>query len=133
LAPLRARGASQDEQDALIERARAFYAQRQAQAAPAQPAAPAEDEPAYPSSFARLAELIATGAPIPGIKHVPDVINDAAPTEPQLAGKVTGAGRKPWETAAADATPGDSDRAANSSTIEHVFGSVDTPSHQPTA
>ena len=114
----------------MIERARAFYAQRQAQAALAQPAAPAEDEPAYPSSFARLAELIAT---IPGIKHVPDVINDAAPTEPQLAGKVTGAGRKPWETAAADTAPGDADRAADSSTIEHVFGSVDTPSHQPTA
>ena len=104
LAPLIARGASQEEQDALAARARAFYEQRRAAEQPptaiAEPQ-PAADEPAYPSSFAHVAQLIATGAPIPGIKHVPDKLNEAPAPEPQLAGKVAGAGRKPWETSEA--------------------------------
>jgi hypothetical protein len=54
----------------------------------------ADDQPAYPRSFAQLAELIASGAPIPGIKHVPDKINDEPPSEPTLAKEGR---RKPWE------------------------------------
>lgn len=118
MAPLIARGASQEEQDALRARARAFYEERRVP----EPPQPSIDEPAYPSSFAHVAQLIATGAPIPGIKHVPDKLNEEAPTEPQLAGKVAGAGRKPWE-AAADEKP-----TAERPTIEHVFGSVEPPS-----
>jgi hypothetical protein len=55
---------------------------------------PATDEPAYPSSFAQIAALIASGAPIPGIKQVPDKLNDEPPSEPTLAKE----GRlKPWQ------------------------------------
>ncbi|RAH63863.1 DUF5572 domain-containing protein [Aspergillus aculeatinus CBS 121060] len=49
-------------------------------------------EPAYPSSFAHIVELITTGQPIPGIQQIPDTI---------LAGQDTPSARsrrrKPWE------------------------------------
>ncbi|RAH48553.1 DUF5572 domain-containing protein, partial [Aspergillus brunneoviolaceus CBS 621.78] len=49
-------------------------------------------EPAYPSSFAHIVELITTGKPIPGIQQIPDTI---------LAGQDTPSARsrrrKPWE------------------------------------
>ncbi|GAA93893.1 uncharacterized protein L969DRAFT_92198 [Mixia osmundae IAM 14324] len=62
--------------------------------------APVEAAPteAYPASFSEIAELIATGAPIPGIKQIPNMLNDAPPSEPVVATQA-GAGRKPWEHA----------------------------------
>lgn len=61
-----------------------------------------EEEPRYPLSFDELAELIATGAEIPGIKQIPDKLNEAAPTKPIIA-RNAGAGRKPWESLAQNA------------------------------
>jgi guanyl-specific ribonuclease Sa len=49
-------------------------------------------EPAYPSSFAHIVELITTGQPIPGIQQIPDTIlagYDTPSTKPKR--------RKPWE------------------------------------
>jgi hypothetical protein len=77
----------------VTARARSFYAAQR----PTPPPPPPPAEPAYPSSFTALASLIASGAPIPGIKQIPERINDAAPATPQLAGRVPGAGKKPWE------------------------------------
>ncbi|KAJ5576346.1 hypothetical protein N7535_003272 [Penicillium sp. DV-2018c] len=49
-------------------------------------------EPAYPSSFAHIVELITTGQPIPGIQDIPDTVltgHDIASEKPQRP--------KPWE------------------------------------
>ncbi|KAF7593154.1 hypothetical protein BBP40_011867 [Aspergillus hancockii] len=49
-------------------------------------------EPAYPSSFAHIVELITTGQPIPGIQQIPDTVligHDTPSTKPER--------RKPWE------------------------------------
>lgn len=49
-------------------------------------------EPAYPSSFAHIVELITTGQPIPGILEIPDTVltgHDTASSKPRR--------RKPWE------------------------------------
>lgn len=40
--------------------------------------------------------MIATGAQVPGIKEIPDRLNEVAPTAAVVA-KSAGAGRKPWE------------------------------------
>lgn len=60
------------------------------------PEEPADDQPRYPLSFDELAEMIATGAHIPGIRQIPDKINEEAPSEPILAKNQV---RKPWEGA----------------------------------
>lgn len=60
------------------------------------PDEPADDQPRYPLSFDELAEMIATGAHIPGIREIPDKINDEPPSEPVLAKQQV---RKPWEGA----------------------------------
>lgn len=60
------------------------------------PEEPADDQPRYPLSFDELAEMIATGAHIPGIREIPDRINEEAPSEPVLAKSQV---RKPWEGA----------------------------------
>lgn len=61
------------------------------------PGTPAgQEEPPYPVSFDEIAELVASGKPIPGIREIPDKINEQAPSEPTIA-KMAGAGRKPWE------------------------------------
>lgn len=60
-------------------------------AVPAADQAPAQ-EPAYPSSFAHIVELITTGQPVPGIQEIPDTVltgQDSASTKPKR--------RKPWE------------------------------------
>lgn len=65
--------------------------------APAAPAvadasAAAAGEPAYPSSFAHIVELITTGQPIPGIQEIPDTVlegHDISSEKPRR--------RKPWE------------------------------------
>lgn len=59
------------------------------------PALP-EDDPPYPVTFDEIAEMIATGKPVPGIREIPTQINEAAPTEASIA-RQEGAGRKPWE------------------------------------
>lgn len=49
-------------------------------------------EPAYPSSFAHIVELITTGQPVPGIQQIPDTVltgHDIASEKPRR--------RKPWE------------------------------------
>ena len=53
-------------------------------------------DPSYPTSFAALAALIASGAPIPGIKQIPEKLNEVEASKPKVA-QVPGAGRKPWE------------------------------------
>ncbi|KAI9372393.1 hypothetical protein BJX61DRAFT_534005 [Aspergillus egyptiacus] len=53
---------------------------------------PASLEPAYPTSFAHIVELITTGQPIPGIQQIPDTLltGQGAPSARQKR-------RKPWE------------------------------------
>ncbi|CEJ62083.1 Putative MYB DNA-binding domain protein [Penicillium brasilianum] len=49
-------------------------------------------EPAYPTSFAHIVELITTGKPVPGIQQIPDTVlegHDIASERPRR--------RKPWE------------------------------------
>lgn len=60
------------------------------------PDGPTDDQPRYPLSFDELAEMIATGAHIPGIREIPDKINEEAPSQPVLAKSQV---RKPWEDA----------------------------------
>ncbi|OQD79734.1 hypothetical protein PENANT_c045G01716 [Penicillium antarcticum] len=63
-------------------------------------------EPAYPSSFAHIVELITTGQPIPGIQDIPDTVltgHDISSEKPRR--------RKPWEkedleTASSEAAAG---------------------------
>ena len=48
----------------------------------------------YPSSFNHIVELITSGAPIPGIKEIPDTILEGQASEPTRSVR-----RKPWEKA----------------------------------
>ncbi|KAK4050860.1 hypothetical protein OIV83_003282 [Microbotryomycetes sp. JL201] len=59
------------------------------------PAATKDDAP-YPVSFQQLAALIASGAPIPGIKDIPDKLAEGAPSQSQIDVQRV---RKPWEQA----------------------------------
>ncbi|KAK2871609.1 hypothetical protein FQN49_003012 [Arthroderma sp. PD_2] len=52
-----------------------------------------EEQPAYPSSFARIVELITTGQPIPGIQQIPDTVLTGQETVSTAQRR-----RKPWET-----------------------------------
>lgn len=52
--------------------------------------------PPYPLSFTALAALIATGAPIPGIREIEDRFADGMETVSLLVGTT----RKPWEVVA---------------------------------
>jgi hypothetical protein len=59
---------------------------------PASTSASASSEPAYPTSFAHIVELITTGQPIPGIEEIPDTVlegHDLVTEKPRR--------RKPWE------------------------------------
>ncbi|KAJ5263705.1 hypothetical protein N7478_011310 [Penicillium angulare] len=52
----------------------------------------ATTEPAYPSSFAHIVDLITTGQPIPGIEQIPDTVltgHEISSEKPRR--------RKPWE------------------------------------
>lgn len=63
-------------------------------------------EPAYPSSFAHIVELITTGQPIPGIEEIPDTVltgHDIASEKPRR--------RKPWEKD--DAAPAQDEMIGN--------------------
>ncbi|KAJ5191198.1 uncharacterized protein N7498_010183 [Penicillium cinerascens] len=64
-------------------------------------------EPAYPSSFAHIVELITTGQPIPGIEQIPDTVltgHDTASEKPRR--------RKPWERDDAELSPGETTNQA---------------------
>ncbi|PWY86326.1 hypothetical protein BO94DRAFT_575429 [Aspergillus sclerotioniger CBS 115572] len=50
------------------------------------------EEPAYPSSFAHIVELITTGQPIPGIQQIPDTVLTGHDTPSEKPKR-----RKPWE------------------------------------
>lgn len=52
----------------------------------------APPQPAYPSSFAHIVDLITSGQPIPGIQQIPDTVltgHDMSTEKPRR--------RKPWE------------------------------------
>lgn len=49
-------------------------------------------EPAYPTSFAHIVELITTGQPIPGIQQIPDTVLDGHDITSEKPRR-----RKPWE------------------------------------
>ncbi|OAL71329.1 hypothetical protein A7D00_4229 [Trichophyton violaceum] len=51
-----------------------------------------EGQPAYPSSFARIVELITTGQPIPGIQQIPDTVLTGQETASTAQRR-----QKPWE------------------------------------
>ena len=55
------------------------------------------DAAPYPSSFNHIVELITSGAPIPGIKEIPDTI-----LEGQASDSTKLVRRKPWEKAPAE-------------------------------
>ncbi|GAA5873645.1 hypothetical protein JCM8547_002666 [Rhodosporidiobolus lusitaniae] len=57
---------------------------------------PGEDAPPYPPTFSELAHLISTGAPIPGIRTIPDQLASEPASEAKLANE-GGAPKKPWE------------------------------------
>ncbi|KAL1867189.1 hypothetical protein Plec18167_008730 [Paecilomyces lecythidis] len=56
-------------------------------------------EPAYPSSFAHIVELITTGQPVPGIQEIPDTVltGQEAPSTREKR-------RKPWEKPSVEET-----------------------------
>ncbi|KAJ3365351.1 hypothetical protein GGF31_008590 [Allomyces arbusculus] len=62
--------------------------------APAATNTTADDEPAYPATFAEIVKLVSEGKPVPGIRDIPDVLNTAPPAVSRMA-----APRKPWEQA----------------------------------
>lgn len=59
---------------------------------PSPPPPATADSTPYPLSFAALANLIATGAPIPGIKDIPDKLAEGAPSVSTAQVQ-----KKPWE------------------------------------
>ncbi|KND00906.1 uncharacterized protein SPPG_04006 [Spizellomyces punctatus DAOM BR117] len=58
-----------------------------------QPSEQKVSEPQYPRSFQELCEMVARGEEVPGIRTIPNKINEAPPSESHLAPR-----RKPWET-----------------------------------
>lgn len=118
LQPFFQQGAPEDEIRGIAQRAEAFYLSNHAEPDLEQPqplsalapppkhplassssattvptAEEQQDQPPYPPTFAELAQLIATGAPVPGIRDIPDQLAAEPPTESTAARK-----RKPWET-----------------------------------
>lgn len=83
----------------------------------------ASSEPAYPTSFAHIVELITTGQPIPGIEEIPDTVlegHDLATEKPRR--------RKPWEkddgTAAPASAPADETETETTTTTTTTTGAV---------
>lgn len=70
---------------------------------PPAPASSAPGNPPYPLSFAALASLIASGAPIPGIRDIPDKLAEG---EPSVSTVDVAAVRKPWEVEKEDVVLG---------------------------
>ncbi|TPX32067.1 hypothetical protein SmJEL517_g04787 [Synchytrium microbalum] len=50
------------------------------------------EQPKYPRSFAELCEMVARGEPIPGIRQIPNKLNEGTPSQATLAPR-----KKPWE------------------------------------
>ncbi|GAA5979924.1 hypothetical protein JCM11641_007587 [Rhodosporidiobolus odoratus] len=111
LEPYYARRAPQDEIDAVVKRAEAFFLSSRADldvtlsqpatdlsSVPPASSSPSTSEPPYPPTFSELAALISSGAPVPGIRDIPDQLSSETPSESTVAAK-GGAGRKPWENA----------------------------------
>ncbi|BGP08602.1 hypothetical protein OF846_003627 [Rhodotorula toruloides] len=118
LQPYYDQGASEDEIRDVVKRAEAFYLSSHAPedleqpqplsslttvpsasspSSSSQPPPPSSSsDPPYPPTFAQLAALIATGAPIPGIKEIPDKLAEGEPSESRESVR-----RKPWEKAGA--------------------------------
>ncbi|KAJ9295317.1 hypothetical protein DTO271G3_6140 [Paecilomyces variotii] len=86
-------GKSQDE---VPQKAEAAASSSQA-GIDSKPDGTASVEPAYPSSFAHIVELITTGQPVPGIQEIPDTVltGQEAPSTREKR-------RKPWEKPSAD-------------------------------
>ena len=51
-----------------------------------------EDKPKYPKSFYEICEMIAKGLPVPGIRQIPNKINEGTPSKPSMKPRP-----KPWE------------------------------------
>jgi hypothetical protein len=51
-----------------------------------------EDKPKYPKSFYEICEMIAKNQPIPGIRQIPNKINEGTPSKPSMKPRP-----KPWE------------------------------------
>lgn len=65
---------------------------------PSSSSALASAAPPYPLSFSDLAKLIASGAPIPGIRDIPDRLVEGSENVSVTSERATGT-LKPWETA----------------------------------
>ena len=63
-----------------------------------------KDDAPYPVTFDELAEMIATGASIPGIKDIPNKLNDAEASTSTIA--TAQKTQKPWERSSANTTTG---------------------------
>jgi hypothetical protein len=51
-----------------------------------------DDQPQYPLSFQEICELIASGKPVPGIRQIPNRLNDQEPSKSTMKPRP-----KPWE------------------------------------
>jgi len=51
-----------------------------------------DNKPKYPKSFYEICEMIAKGLPIPGIRQIPNKINEGTPSKPSMKPRP-----KPWE------------------------------------
>ncbi|KAJ3090498.1 hypothetical protein HK102_003528 [Quaeritorhiza haematococci] len=55
------------------------------------------EQPRYPKSFFELVEMIQKGEPIPGIRQIPNKLNESPPSSANLKPR-----KKPWEVATQD-------------------------------
>jgi len=51
-----------------------------------------DNKPKYPKSFYEICEMIAKGLPVPGIRQIPNKINEGTPSKPSMKPRP-----KPWE------------------------------------
>ncbi|GAA5987613.1 hypothetical protein JCM10908_007136 [Rhodotorula pacifica] len=146
LQPFIEQGASEEELRGIAQRAEAFYLSNHAEPDPEQPqplsalapphpppssssapstvptstsTATTDSQPPYPPTFAELAQLIATGAPVPGIKDIPDQLASEPASESRAERK-----RKPWEgeSGGTGEGAGGEDSAAASEEVARVLG-----------
>ncbi|KAI9017473.1 hypothetical protein BC832DRAFT_588735 [Gaertneriomyces semiglobifer] len=61
---------------------------------------PKPSEPQYPRSFQELCEMVAKGEEIPGIRTIPNKINEESPSQSVLRPR-----KKPWEKEEVEGTP----------------------------
>ncbi|KAI9010129.1 hypothetical protein DFJ74DRAFT_685939 [Hyaloraphidium curvatum] len=89
-----AEGESAGQTDATSSRAEGAGSEAAAATAGAAPGTQtaSSDEPKYPASFMELCQMLAEGKPIPGIREIPNKINEGTPSEAKEAPR-----KKPWE------------------------------------